>query len=255
MNVSRNNRQRRTETMIRRFTFLSLVMVFLSACAPAAAPTYIPAPTATAVHTDTSTPTMPEPTPTEVPAAIAVSFTHNGRTVHGLLWGKGAYGVVLSHGAAYDAASWAPQAADIARNGMVALSLEEVEPDDIIAANFYLCEKHGVKGVALIGASAGGSTAITAMSQTPLKWDQIILLSSIGDVSGLGSAPKLLVASEDEGISDAVRRMANEAQGKQNEALIFNGSAHAQAIFHTPNGPRLTSAILERLIERAQLIK
>ena len=193
--------------------------------------------------------------PSHADKPIAVSFTHNGRTVHGLLWGKGAYGVVLSHGAVYDAASWAPLAADIARNGMVALSLEDVEPDDIMEANSYLHEKHGVKAVALIGASAGGSTAITAMSQTPQKWDQIILLSSVGDVSGLGLAPKLFVASEDEGMADAVRRMAKEAQGKQNEMLIFKGSAHAQAIFRTPNGPRLTSAILERLIKRAQMVK
>ena len=186
---------------------------------------------------------------------ITVSFTHGGRTVHGLLWGKGVYGVVLSHGAIYDAASWAPLARDIAGNGMMALALEDVEPDDILAANSYLREKHSVKAVALIGASAGGSTAITAMTQAPQRWDQLILLSSVGNVRGLGPAPKLFVASEDEGMADAVRRMAKEAEGKQNEVLIFKGSAHAQAIFRTSNGPRLTSAILERLIKRAQLQK
>ncbi len=186
---------------------------------------------------------------------ITVSFTHGGKTVHGLLWGKGAYGVVLSHGAIYDAASWAPLASDVARNGMIALALEDVEPDDILAANFYLREKHSVKAVALIGASAGGSTAITAMSKAPQKWDQLILLSSAGNVRGLGPAPKLFVASEDEGMADAVRRMAKETEGKQNEFLIFKGSAHAQAIFRTSNGPRLTSAILERLIKRAHLQK
>ncbi len=187
--------------------------------------------------------------------SITVSFTHEGRTVHGLLWGKGVYGVVLSHGAVYDAASWTPLASDIARDGMVALALEEVEPDDILAANSYLREKYRVKSIALIGASAGGSTAITAMSQAPQKWDQLILLSSMGDISGLGPAPKLFVASEDEGMADAVRRMAKEAEGKQNEVLIFKGSAHAQAIFRTSNGPRLTNAILERLIRRAQRVK
>ena len=187
--------------------------------------------------------------------SITVSFTHGGRTVHGLLWGKGVYGVVLSHGAVYDADSWTPLAKEIAQNGMVALALEEVEPDDILAANSYLREKYGVKAVALIGASAGGSTAITVMARSPQKWDQLVLLSSMGDVSGLGPAPKLFVASEDEGMAEAVRRMAKEAQGKQNEALIFKGSAHAQEIFRTSNGPRLTSAILERLIRRAQRVK
>ena len=55
--------------------------------------------------------------------------------------------------------------------------------------------------------------------------------------------------------SGAKERMAKEAQGKQNEVLIFKGSAHAQEIFRTSNGPRLTNAILERLIKRAQLQK
>ncbi len=191
-------------------------------------------------------------TKTVVPVAAEVSFTYNGRSVHGLLWGKGVYGVVLSHGAIYDAKSWTPLAGDIAKHGMVVLALEEVQPDDITAAHFYLQEKQGVNRVALIGASAGGSTAIAAMSQTPTKWDQLILLSSVGDVSALGSAPKLFVASQDEGISDAVRHMAKSSQGKENETLIFEGSAHAQAIFRTQNGSRLTNAILEHLIKRAQ---
>lgn len=192
---------------------------------------------------------------TVVPVATEVSFTYNGRSVHGLLWGKGAYGVVLSHGAIYDAKSWTPLAGEIAKHGMVVLSLEEIEPDDIAAAHFYLQQKQGAKRVALIGASAGGSAAITAMSQAPSKWDQLILLSSVGDVSTLGSAPKLFVASENEGISDAVRSMAKSAQGKENETLIFEGSAHAQAIFRTQNGSRLISAILEHLIKRAQQTK
>jgi alpha-beta hydrolase superfamily lysophospholipase len=218
--------------MISRFTFVLLATITFSACLSA----------------DTQTTTV-------VPVATEVSFTHNGRSVHGLLWGKGVYGVVLSHGAIYDAQSWTPLAGDIAKHGMVVLSLEEVRPDDITAAHFYLQEKQGVKRVALIGASAGGSTAITAMSQAPSKWDQLILLSSVGDVSALGSAPKLFVASEDEGISDAVRRMAKSAQGKENETLILEGSAHAQAIFRTQNGSRLTNAILKHLIKRAQQTK
>ncbi len=109
--------------------------------------------------------------------------------------------------------------------------------------------------MALIGASAGGSTAITAVARAPQKWDQLVLLSSVGNVRGLGPAPKLFVASEDEGMADAVRRMAKEAEGKQNEVHIFKGSAHAQAIFRTSNGPRLTNAILERLVKRAQRVK
>ncbi len=49
--------------------------------------------------------------------------------------------------------------------------------------------------------------------------------------------------------------MAKEAEGKQNEALVFKGSAHAQAIFRTSNGPRLTNEILQQLIKRAHMVK
>ncbi len=184
-----------------------------------------------------------------------VQFASHGRTVHGLLWGKGPYGVILSHGAIYDAASWTPLAVDIAHNGMAALALEEVEPDDILAAHSFLREKHGVKATALIGASAGGSTALSAMARSPQQWDQMILLSGSGDAGGIGTGPKLFVASEGEGMAETLRQMAKESPGTQNDVLIVKGSAHAQAIFRTSEGPRLTRAILERLIDRAKQVK
>ena len=79
--------------------------------------------------------------------------------------------------------------------------------------------------------------------------DQLILLSSTGDVSGLGAYPKLFVASEGEGMADTVQRMADEAPGSENEALIVPGDAHAQAIFQTEQGEPLLTAILDRLEE------
>lgn len=184
-----------------------------------------------------------------------VQFTSHGRTIHGLLWGKGLYGVVLSHGAIYDAASWASLGPDIAQNNMTALALEEVGPDDILAAHDFLRDTYGVKAVALIGASAGGSTALSAMARSPKQWDQLILLSSAGDVAGIGTAPKLFVASEGEGMAETAKQMAKDSLGAQNDVLIVKGSAHAQAIFRTSEGPRLKKVILERLMSRAKQIK
>jgi pimeloyl-ACP methyl ester carboxylesterase len=186
---------------------------------------------------------------------LAVQFLSHGRTVHGLLWGKGSYGVILSHGAIYDAASWTPLAIDIAKNGIITLALEEVEPDDILAAHSFLREKYGVKATGLIGASAGGSTALSAMVRSPLQWDQLILLSSTGDVGGIGMEPKLFVASEGEGLAGKVRQMAKDSPGSQNDVLIVKGSAHAQAIFRSSEGPRLTRVIMERLVNRAKQVK
>jgi pimeloyl-ACP methyl ester carboxylesterase len=186
---------------------------------------------------------------------VALQFTSNGKTVHCLLWGKGSYGVILSHGAIYDAASWTPLALNIAKNGIVALALEEVEPNDILAAHSFLREKYGVKAIGLIGASAGGSTALSAMEESPKQWDQLILLSSTGDVDRIGTAPKLFVASEGEGMAETLQRMAKDSPGTQNDVLLLKGSAHAQAIFRTSEGPRLTRAILECLVNRAKQVK
>lgn len=53
----------------------------------------------------------------------------------------------------------------------------------------------------------------------------------------------MLAASEGEGLAEQVRRMVQEAPGDRNEALIVGGSAHAQAIFDSPQGNRLLKAI------------
>ena len=101
-----------------------------------------------------------------------------------------------------------------------------------------------------MGGSAGGSAILRAANQNPEAADQLISLSASGDVSGLGAEPKLFVATEGEGgFAEEARRMAREAPGDQNEALILPGDAHAQAIFRTEEGDRLMRAILERLEE------
>lgn len=167
-----------------------------------------------------------------------------------LVWGEGDYGVVLAHGAAYDAASWEPQATEIAGNGIVVLAVEDTSTQSISAAAEYLKEERGVDGVALIGASAGTSGVLGAAEEDPALPDQLILLSGTGDVTGLGEYPKLFVASEDEGIAGEVRRMVEEAPGEENEALILPGGAHAQNIFQAEEGERLLDTILERLERR-----
>lgn len=166
-----------------------------------------------------------------------------------IVWGEGDRGVVLSHGAAYDAASWESQGQALAENDLVALAVEDVSPGSLRLAVRYLKEEYDVESVALIGASVGAGPVLQVAEEDPEEVGQIIVLSGIGDVSGLGEYPKLFVASEGEEISERVRRMAEEAPGDRNEALILSGSAHAQAIFRTEEGDRLVQAILERLEE------
>ncbi len=166
-----------------------------------------------------------------------------------IVWGEGDRGVVLSHGAAYDAASWESQGQALEENGMVALAVEDVSPGSLRFAIDYLKEEYDVESVALIGASAGAGPVLEVAEEDPEEVSQIMLLSGTGGVSGLGEYPKLFVASEGEGIAEEARRMAEEAPGDQNEALILPGDAHAQAIFQTQQGERLTQDILERLEE------
>ncbi len=166
-----------------------------------------------------------------------------------IVWGEGDRGVVLAHGAAYDAASWESQGQALGVNGVVALAVEEISPGSLRLATDYLKEEYDVESVALIGASAGTGPVLEVAEEDPEEVGQIMLLSGIGDVSELGEYPKLFVASEGEEISGRVRRMAEEAPGGRNEALILPGSAHAQAIFRAEEGDRLMQTILARLQE------
>ena len=166
-----------------------------------------------------------------------------------IIWGEGDRGVVLAHGAAYDAASWEAQGQTLGENGVVALAVEDVSPGSLRFAVDYLKEEYDVESVALIGASAGAGPVLEVAEEDPEEVGQIMLLSGIGDVSGLGEYPKLFVASEGEEISERTRRMAEEAPGDRNEALILPGSAHAQAIFQTEEGGRVMQTIQERLEE------
>lgn len=164
-----------------------------------------------------------------------------------LVWGEGDYGVVMSHGAAYDAASWRPQAERIAENDMVGLAVEDNSAESLTAAARYLNEQYDLNGVALLGASAGGQTAIQAASNNGSVFDQIILLSPAGgDAAELGNIPKLFIYSEEEGLADSIQQMAREAS-EPVETVAVPGSAHAQAIFDGGNAERAMQAIIERL--------
>jgi pimeloyl-ACP methyl ester carboxylesterase len=179
-------------------------------------------------------------------AGSGAEYTTLGGT-EALVWGEGDYGVVLAHGASYDAASWEPQAKELARNGMVVLAVEDTSRESVAAAAGYLKDERAARGVALVGSSAGTSGVLEAAEAHPELPDQLIILSGVGDASRLGAYPKLFVASADEGLAEEARQMAEESPGTRNEALIVAGDAHAQGIFDTEEGGMLMDAILERL--------
>lgn len=164
-----------------------------------------------------------------------------------LVWGDGNYGVVLAHGAAYDAASWEAQAAEIAEQGYTVVAVEDISPAGIEAGVAFLRDQRSIDEVALIGASAGAGGMMELVSQSPDLPDQIILLSPNSVVEGLGTSPKLFIASEDESVADVSPQMAEGAEGDDNEAMLLPGSAHAQNIFDTDQAEATMTAILDRL--------
>ena len=165
-----------------------------------------------------------------------------------LVWGEsGEQGVVLSHGAVYDAESWEAQGRALADNGVVALAVEDTSGESVRAAMDYLENERGAESVALVGASAGSSAVLEAARERADGVSDLILLSATGETSDLGAYPKLFVASEGEGLENSLQEMAAEAPGDRNEVLILPGSAHAQAIFTTEEGDRLLQAILQRV--------
>lgn len=168
-----------------------------------------------------------------------------------VVWGDGSYGVVLAHGAAFDAESWADQATAIADQDATVLAVEDISPEGIEAGVDYLNDERGIDDVALIGASAGAGGTMELVSQQPDLPDQIILLSPNSVVGGLGTSPKLFIASEDEPVADVSTQMADSAEGDDNEAIILPGSAHAQNIFDTDQAEPAMKAILDRLSEFA----
>ncbi len=179
-----------------------------------------------------------------LPSATAVELEHG----NALLWGNGERGLLLLHGAVYDAASWDAQAQWLAGQGFTVLALEELAPDAVQDGLTYLMSC-GASGVTVIGASAGGGAALTFLAGDPEGITGLILLSATGDVANLGDYPKLFVASEAEGMEERLASMANDAPGSQNQTLILPGSAHAQAIFTTDQSEPLLNAILAFLEE------
>src|SRR5699024_3571745 len=92
--------------------------------------------------------------------------TETDDDVEGALWeADGELGVVLPHGAAYDADSWEDQGEQFAENHVTAFAVEDTNDAELIAAAEWLKEEQGEKKVEVLGASAGGATAIEAVDK------------------------------------------------------------------------------------------
>ncbi len=167
-----------------------------------------------------------------------------------LRWGDGSYGVVLAHGAAFDAASWQDQAEAMADQGNSVVAVEDLTPEAMTAAVDRLRDE-GAESVALVGGSAGADAALRLLAQDPDLVDQVVTLSANSTVEGLGDQPKLFIASEDESVADVATELAESAPG-DNDVLLLPGSAHAQHVFDGDQAEPALEALLDAVaLQRA----
>jgi pimeloyl-ACP methyl ester carboxylesterase len=200
-----------------------------------------------------------------------VSFaTEDGGLIYADLYGKGARGVVLAHGARYNKESWEKQARILAKEGFRALAIDfrgygkskggakTQGPDggrhfDVLAAVRYL-RKTGAKSVAVIGGSMGGdASAEAAAVAKPGEIDRLVLLANggIAKPEQMQARKLFITARDDIGPGNKPRLVTMREQYEKardpKELVVLEGSAHAQQIFATDQGEKLMGEILRFL--------
>lgn len=201
-----------------------------------------------------------------------VTFPLQGKPVEiqADLYGNGTRGVVLAHGGPFNKESWKKQAQALADSGFLVLAIrfrgDAFNPDgspdssgstadnaaDVLAAVSYL-HRIGVKSVSAVGASLGGDAVGEADAQSkPGNIARIVILgSSGGDVPEKLNGRKLFIVARDDRSGSGLRLpeiSSNYEKAPQPKKLvILEGSAHAQYLFDTDQGPRVLKEILRFL--------
>jgi pimeloyl-ACP methyl ester carboxylesterase len=191
------------------------------------------------------------------------------KVVPGDLYGSGSRGVILAHGGGRTKESWRKQAPALTDAGFVVLAIDfrgdfvndkgsaisagsdEENAADILAAAAYL-RKRGVKSVSCIGASMGGSALAEADSMSKAgELDRIVLLASSAGEPATLKGRKLFIVARDDARESGPRLpqiLDSYAKAPQpKELVVLEGSAHAQYLFDTDQGPRLMREMLRFL--------
>jgi len=192
--------------------------------------------------------------------------------VHGDLYGHGPRAVILAHGGRFHKESWKPQALAFAKAGFMVLSVgfrgDHANPDgspgsfgsdaenaaDVLAAVAYL-HSIGAKSISAVGGSLGGDAVGNADAQSkPGTFDRIVILASEGgDTPEELTGRKLFILARDDVSGDGPRLPGitshYEKAPQPKKLVLLEGSAHAQFLFDTPQGPRLLEEIMHFLTE------
>lgn len=193
----------------------------------------------------------------------------DGGRVCAQLYGEGPHSVVLAHGGRFTKESWRVQADLLASKGFRVLAIDfrgfgcstgpgQADFDhapfanDVLAAVHFL-KNHGATTVSVVGGSFGGSAAGDAsIKSTQGEIDRIVFLGAAPNLSAekLKSRTLFIVARDDSsgsGLRLPGIRAQYERAPEPKELIVLDGSAHAQFLFQTEQGPRVMKEILRFL--------
>lgn len=206
------------------------------------------------------------------PAALpqeSITLTTDDRAIIAAQqFGSGRRGLVLAHGGRFTKESWAPQAHQFAAAGFLTVAIDfrgfgqsqgPGESDmytaplhlDVLAAVRYLHGK-GIRSVSIVGGSFGGDAAAAAAAAKPGEIDRLVLLAATPDVPPEKlTLPKLFLVARDDSNGAGPRLPGLRAYFSRSPAprklIVLEGSAHAQFLFQTNQGPRVMREILRFL--------
>ncbi len=214
--------------------------------------------------------------PTIVLGQTRVTFrTPDSASIEADLYGKGDRAIVIiGHGGYSSRTSWANEARALAEAGYHTLVFdtraatelaagketaclydESCMAVDVLAAVRYV-RASGAKSVAVLGGSAGGGAAAqAAVDAAEGEIDRLVLLAPMEIASPERIKGRKLYATSrnDLGSGDKPRLPGIRAQYDKapppKKWLVLDGSAHAQRIFDTEQGPRLRREILRFLAQ------
>jgi pimeloyl-ACP methyl ester carboxylesterase len=198
---------------------------------------------------------------------VTIAVPNQTALVRGDLYGSGERGIVLAHGGRFNKESWAKQAQVFADAGFVVLAIDfrgdRLNPDgtpsaegsdadnaaDVLAAVRYL-HGIGVRHVHAVGGSLGGDAVGNAdVLAKPGEIERMVFLGSEGgDEPEKLTGRELYIVARGDANDDGPRIVpirAHYARAPQPKKLIVvEGTAHAQYLFATDQGPRVMREIL-----------
>ena len=190
-----------------------------------------------------------------------VSFdTQDKGHIHGNLYGEGDHAIVLAHGAIFNKESWEHLATRLASEGHEVLAIDFRGYGkskagnqagalylDVLGAVEYL-HLAGAKRVSVVGGSMGGGVSAEAsVASEKGRIDRLILLAATpirrpGNLKG----NKLFIVSAGDGLAGRVKQQFEKAP-EPKKLVVLEGNAHAQHIFKTGQGAKLTQLIVDWL--------